>query len=315
MPEVDRERPCLRPVEAIPDPANGRVILRDPTQLAAGILVVGQAELFLLSLLDGQRGRIQIQAEYARRCGELILSHELDSFLAQLDGAGFLAADGFETHYARRGEEPRRLASRPLRSGGGFGAPLPELPAYLEGALAEAGEALPASPAGRLRAIVAPHLDFPRGRPCYAAGYQRFRKAFASGSPPSRVVVLGTNHFGRSASVVATGKDFETPWGVLPTDREFLERIQAACGGNLMPYELDHLREHSIELHAVWLRHLLGEEVRIVPVLCPDPTSGRPGDPGGVDLRAFALALGRLLREDPEPTLLVASADLSHVGG
>jgi AmmeMemoRadiSam system protein B len=72
-----------------------------------------------------------------------------------------------------------------------------------------------------------------------------------------------------------------------------------------------------VELHAVWLHHLLGDQVRIVPFLCPDPSGPRgtlPGDEGAVDARDFALALGKLVREDPEPTLIVASADLSHVG-
>ena len=72
-----------------------------------------------------------------------------------------------------------------------------------------------------------------------------------------------------------------------------------------------------MELHTVWLHHLLGEGVRVVPFLCPDPSGPhgtRAGDEGGVDLREFALALGELIRKDPEPTLVVASADLSHVG-
>jgi AmmeMemoRadiSam system protein B len=150
--------------------------------------------------------------------------------------------------------------------------------------------------------------------PCYGEGYSLLRSA----EPPRRVVVLGTNHFGRSRSVVATRKDFQTPWGALRTDRDFLARLEAECGGSLMPYELDHLQEHSVELHAVWLHHLLGDAVRIVPFLCPDPSGPRgtaAGDPEGVDLRQFALALGELVRRDPEPTLILASADLSHVGG
>jgi AmmeMemoRadiSam system protein B len=55
-----------------------------------------------------------------------------------------------------------------------------------------------------------------------------------------------------------------------------------------------------------------------VPFLCPDPcgpTGTAPRDGRGVDLRGFAEALSRLLRDDPVPTVLVASADLSHVGG
>src|SRR5262249_33577946 len=110
---------------------------------------------------------------------------------------------------------------------------------------------------------------------------------------------------------------FVTPWGIVPVDREFLGRLQAACVGDLIPYEMDHLREHSVELQVVWLHHVLGDGVRIVPALCPDPCGPqgtRPGDGTGVDLREFPLALGRLIAEEDEPTLVIAGADLSHVG-
>lgn len=312
MERADRDYPKLRPVEAIPDPSGHRVILRDPTQLAQGLLVVPQEQLFLLALLDGRHRRLEIQAAFARRYGTLLLSHELDAFLAQLEQAGFLDGPGFEAYYARLADDYRRAPFRPLRDPDGFGAPAAELAGYLDRALQE--YAAPGGPPDQRPAgIVTPHLDYPRGLPAYAAGYSRAVR----GEPPRRIVVLGTNHFGRSRSVVATGKDFQTPWGVLPTDREFLERLQAELGGNLMPYELDHLREHSIELQVVWAHHLFGGETRIVPFLVPDPSGPNgtaPGDPDGVDTRAFAEALGRLVREDPVPTLLVASADLSHVG-
>ena len=102
---------------------------------------------------------------------------------------------------------------------------------------------------------------------------------------------------------MATDKDFQTPWGVVPTDREFLGRLQAECGGSLQPYPLDHLREHSVELQAVWLHHLFGDGIRIVPFLIPDPSGPRgtaAGDPEGVDVREFSRALGDLVRRDPE---------------
>jgi len=320
MQAVEREYPCLRYVEAIPDERNGRVILRDPTQLAAGVLVVGRAELELLSLLDGEHGWMEIQAEYARRSGQLLLSHELEAVLDQLDSAGYLQGAGFEAYYAGLVDEYRSLPYRPLRQPDGFGAPAAALPAYLDRAMAQGRRREPEQPApnGRLAAIVAPHLDFPRGNPCYGPAYDLLRRSLPGWGDEIRVVVLGANHFGRSRSVVATGKDFQTPWGVAHTDRPFLEQLQAECGGNLTPHEMDHLREHSIELQAIWLHHVLGDGVRIVPVLCPNPSGPlgtAPGDPDGVDLREFSLALGRLIREDPTPTLLVASADLSHVGG
>lgn len=310
MRAAEYENPRLRPLEAIPEPGRNRMVLRDPTQLAAGVLVVGSVQFTLLSLLDG-RSRREIQAEFARRCGQVLLSEELDGVLEQLNEAGFLEGSGFEAYYARLLREYQDAPYRPLRDADSYGAPAAQLPSYLDDALAAADDGAPAR--GDLAAIIAPHLDFPRGLPCYADSYLRVRRS----TPPRRVVVLGTNHFGRARSVVATGKDFQTPWGVVPTDRDFLAQLQAECGGNLMPYELDHLREHSIELHAIWLHHLLGDGFRLVPVLCPDPSGPRgtaPGDEGGVDLREFALALGALIRRDPEPTLVVASADLSHVG-
>src|SRR5688500_9440607 len=122
MNTVTREYPALRPVEAIPDPGNRRVILRDPTGLAAGLLVVGEADLMLLALLDGQHERTAIQFEYARRLGRMLLSHELDELLDQLDAAGFLAGPGFEAYYRQRLDEYRSAPYRPLRDADGFGA-------------------------------------------------------------------------------------------------------------------------------------------------------------------------------------------------
>ena len=303
------DKPRLRPVEAIPDEAAGRVVLRDPTHLAAGALVVGAYEFFLLTLLDGARTRLEIQSEYARHTGRLLVSTELDGLLSQLNEAGFLAGEGFEAYYAELLAAYRAQPYRPLRDPDGFGVSARELPTYLDDALLATGTRERRTPVG----IVTPHLDFARGLPCYADGYA----ALDPSGEPLRVVVLGTNHFGRSQSVVATDRDFETPWGVLPADRDFLARLQAELGGNLLPYELDHLHEHSIELQTLWLHHVFGERVRIVPFLCPDPTGPdgtRPGDMDGVDLREFALALGELIRTDSTPTLLIASADLSHVG-
>src|SRR5207249_6127650 len=107
------------------------------------------------------------------------------------------------------------------------------------------------------------------------------------------------------------------PWGIVPADRPFLQRLQDAYQGDLLYHELDHLREHSVELQVVWLHHLLGDGFRVVPVLCSDPNgrgSALSGSKRG-GVRELGLALGRLLAEDPEPTLVIAGADLSHVGG
>ena len=317
-PQSEYEYPRLRFVEVVQDRSNGareeRVLLRDPTHLANGYLHVGRAELHLLALMDGSLSREEIRSAYASLMGERLPARELDALLQQLGDSGFLAGPAFERFYAGLLSEYRAAPHRPLRDPDGYGAPAAHLGGYLDRMLAGArSKDGPVHVAG----LVTPHLDFPRGAPCYSEGYAALASALKRGVRPRRVVVLGTNHFGRSRSVVATTKDFATPWGTVRTDQEFLSRLAVACGGDLFPYELDHLHEHSIELQVIWLHHLLGREVRVVGVLCPDPSGPQgtgAGDPGGVDLRQFSLALGRLTREDPEPTLILASADLSHVG-
>src|SRR5437879_5898617 len=138
MSVIDRNYPRLRLVEAIAEPDGERVILRDPTQLAAGVLVVGLAEFCLLSLLDGERPRSEIPVEYARRFGQQVRPSDVDTVLEQLEAAGFLDGPGFERYYARRLQEYRGAPYRPLRDANGFGAPLPALPEYLDAVLAEA---------------------------------------------------------------------------------------------------------------------------------------------------------------------------------
>lgn len=272
--------------------------------------MVDVRQLALLLLLDGSRRLMEVQQHFARLTGEIVLSTDLHQVLETLARNGYLDGEHFEDYYRELLAEYRTREVRPLRDPDGFGAPRHELRSYLDSMVAAA----PAeSCTGRLRGLVAPHLDYARGAPCYGAAYA----LLAAAQPPERVVILGTNHFGRSRSVVGTDRDFETPWGVVRIDTDFARRLAERCGGNLAPFELDHLREHSIELHAVWLHHVLGDGIRIVPYLCPDPSGPggtAPGDPHGVDLRVFADALGGLLEEDPAPTLVVASADLSHVG-
>ena len=59
------------------------------------------------------------------------------------------------------------------------------------------------------------------------------------------------------------------------------------------------------------------DSLKIVPFLCPDPcgpTGTGPFDGRGVDLLDFAQALIEVIQEDGGDTLLIAGADLSHVG-
>ena len=165
-----------------------------------------------------------------------------------------------------------------------------------------------------MRGLVAPHLDYPRGTPCYAAAYATLAQA----PPADRYVILGTNHFGRSNSVVATTKDFRTPLGDVPTDRGFIAALEQRLGVGICEHELDHRMEHSIELQVNFLQVCQSDApFEIVPILCPDICGVAETDEQRKpkpDVATFADALAAAIADDGRSTILIAGADLSHVG-
>ena len=302
-------RPKLRPVEAIPVPAEGAVAIRDPSGLSNVAISVTEPALFLLSLFDGQHTLTDVQRRFTERFNQPVNFATLADMVNRLDESLLLEGPTFEAHYAGLLEQYRAAPTRPLRDSEALG--LDGNPtAFFDDLLARVSDQ---AIDGRVVGLIAPHLDYDRGQPCYARAY----KTLLHQPPPDRVVILGTNHFGRSSSVVATVKDFATPLGTTATDVAFVEALEARCG-DLRRFEHDHAAEHSIELQVCWLQHLFGpERFTIAPFLCPDPcgpTETQPHDGHGVDLQDFARALSETLAQDDRSTLIIAGADFSHVG-
>lgn len=313
MTSITSLQPKLRPLEARPllDGDSKQFIIRDPSGLADAVLTVSEPALFILSLLDGRHERKSVQEKFIARYGAMLKSATLDTLIDNLERSRFLDGPSFDRYFAGLCDDYRAAPTRPSIFASRLGS-AGEVEALLEEMLPSSGYT--AHGDGRLTGLIAPHLDYARGRPCYVSAYSALRGRTC----PDRCVILGTNHFGRSYSVVATGKSFETPLGVTAVDVRFLEAVEARCGYDLRAHEFDHRREHSIELQVLCLQHVFGPaSFEIVPVLCPDPcgpTGMAPFDGGGVDLRDFALALRDVMDQFSGDTLLVAGADLSHVG-
>ena len=304
--------PMLRPVEVYPHSSGDvdRVAVRDRSGLSTADLSLSRPALMILALMDGTHTCEDIQRKFLETCGQPLASDTLGSIVSHLEEAHFLAGASFESHFASLQQRYRERGVR--------GSSQPEA----VGLVGESGELFrqvlaetdaPAATTGTIRGLVAPHLDYPRGRPCYGAAYASLQQREC----PGRVVLLGTNHAGSVPTVVATASDFETPLGRAVTDVDFLIRVEDLCG-DLRSYELDHLHEHSIELQVPWLQHLFGVAgFTIVPFLIPDVCgaagTAAAGD-SGVGVSDFVSALADVLAGDPVDTLIVAGADLSHVG-
>jgi len=308
--------PRLRAIEVHPAEHAGRPILvvQDPCGLAVGPIAVSGPALFIFSLLDGEHSPQQIRDLFEAQFKARLPAEQLDRLLDQLDVALYLENDRFAAHVAAQRETYRTAPARVSDHEQAFGAGDDGLAATLDRLLEENERVKPQRATGRLAGLIAPHLDFARGQNCYADVYGLLGEL----PPAQRFVILGTNHRGLGPSVVATDKDFQTPLGTTRTDRAFLAALADRCGADLCEYELDHLHEHSVELQVLMLQHVLGADAfEIVPLLCPDPCAPcgtAPPDGRGVDLRVLARVLRDLLTDDPVPTVIIAAADLSHVG-
>jgi AmmeMemoRadiSam system protein B len=161
-------------------------------------------------------------------------------------------------------------------------------------------------------AIVAPHLDYQRGWPNYAAAWYAMRDT----APPDRVVILGTNHYGTGDGVVLTEFGFESPLGKCPPDSALINEIvnTADMGKRVLVDQLDHYAEHSVQLQLPWVQYCWGD-VPVVAALIPDPLTPMIADDGGRATGAqFVDALRLALAKLGGRTFFVASSDLSHVG-
>ncbi len=308
--ETNQKLPAVRPLEVAPfhnERDEMYFALHDLTQVAPRPIAVSLPGYFVLTHLDGEHTCGEVQAAFLKQFGQMISADQIEQMLTSLDRALMLDNDCFEQAYARQRREYRTARTRDNRH---RYPPGPELRAAIEKMLEQGSPAKVAN----LRGIIAPHLDYRRGGRCYADAYATLAQA----PPAERYVILGTNHFGRSSSVVATTKDFETPLGRATTDREFITQLELMLGQSLCEHQFDHKVEHSVELQV----HILqvcraGHPFEIVPVLCPDPsgpTGTLPHDGRGPDLGDFADALVQLLASDERRTVLIAGADLSHIG-
>ncbi len=310
--------PRIRAIEAFPVEQDGQrlVVVHDPAGLAAGQVVVSGPALYILSLMDGLHTLEEIQAQFARQFGQPLPPEELTGMIEQLDTAHFLESDRFRDYFQSLVDAYRASPARVSREQNAYGLGDAGLTEGLSRVLSRCEATVTGREGRRLAGLVAPHLDYPRGAPAYADAYG----LLATVPPARRYVILGTNHFGRASGPVATTKDFQTCLGTATTDRAFLERLSARLGIDLSEHEFDHQAEHSVELQVILLQHLLGREAfEIVPILCHDPcgpTGTASYDGKGADLHAFAVALGELIRQDAgvTPTVVIAGADLSHVG-
>ncbi|MCL5269554.1 MAG: AmmeMemoRadiSam system protein B, partial [bacterium] len=309
--------PPLRYVEAFRFEHQGRpmVLVRDPEGICSEALAVPIPLFLIMSLLDGHRDAPAVQ-EAVRRLtgGHIIPLEEIDRIVADIDAHCLLTN---ERSTARRLELEAEFARLPNRPASHAGGAYPATPAECARHFDELFDGLTAvRPVARPRGLVVPHIDF-------RVGGRTIARALATldpSAPPRLYIILGVAHQPARNLFTLTDKSFETPLGLVETDREAAASLRAAYGAGRLDGEYAHRLEHSIEFQAVALKHLhrRASGLRILPILCgPLVEEMLPGD-GAPSARSevgdFIAALKEIIARHDGDVCLIASVDLSHVG-
>lgn len=303
-------RPKLRDRLAA-ERADGSVHLYDPYRVGQPVRLSPLA-LEVVKRLDGSRTLQHVQAELTTITGGTILPLDtLDGLVKALNDALLLDSPAFA---ARIGG----LVRKPSCIGAYDGDPA-RLRDQVDALFtAPRGPGLPgapaASPHGRLRAVLVPHMDYARGNVTYGWGF----KELAERTDAGLFVVVATSHYSAHRYSLSR-QHFETPLGVCETDQAYVERLAAEYGPGLFDDRLAHLPEHSIELEVVILQRLFAGRgpIRIVPLLCgslADYVDAGAPPVADSDVVRMAAALRAAEAAAGEPVCYVISGDLAHIG-
>jgi AmmeMemoRadiSam system protein B len=243
-----------------------------------------------------------------RITGEVDVGEVQKHFVEMLSRSGFLHDEVYEDMRATRHREFAECAVRePSHAGSAYPAEREELQRTLAGYMD--GAAAPG--ADELIGIAAPHVS-PFG------GVETYRAAYGALSQAHRrrtFIVLGTSHYGEPDRFGITRKPFATPFGQVRTDASITDRLAKQPAAIVEDY--CHSVEHSIEFQVIFLQHLFGPDIQVVPVLCGSFARsiyghGKPED--NEDVRRFFDELADIAGTESKRLTWVLGIDMAHIG-
>lgn len=286
--------------------------MRDPYRYTDAMLIIPPVLVECLSLFDGLNTELDLRAALVRLTNELEVGELATNLVETLSSAGFLHDENFEQLRAARRAE---FAAERVREPAHAGAAYPAEPDALRETMTRYmdGEAGPVGAADGLFAIAAPHVS-PEG------GWRSYRAAYAQLRPEHRertFVILATSHYGEPERFGLTRKNFRTPVGDAVTDQRLVDFLAEHGGAAVEMEDFCHSFEHTVELQVIFLQHVLGPGVRILPVLVgPFAQSllhgGRPEDEDNV--KRFFDALGELDAREGGKLFWILGVDMAHMG-
>ena len=293
-----------------PVPDKPGLLIRDPFNYSDAKLIIPAALVDCLTFFDGQQSSLDLRAHLVQLTGD-VSAGELERHLSEtLSEAGFLEDETFEH---KKAEMHQAFATAPVRWAQHAGTGYPDKPDELLHEMKEYLGADALAPAAPVLGIAAPHVS-PFG------GVESYRAAYRSLTPADSdrtFVILGTSHYGMPDRFGLTRKPFASPFGHTTPALDLINSLSNAAGDAVLMEDYCHAIEHSIEFQVVFLQHLYGPNIKILPILCGSflksmYDGGLPEDDEHVK-RMFG-ALGDMAAKEGNKLCWVLGVDMAHMG-
>lgn len=298
----------------MPSPAEDRpgLLIRDPYRYTDVALIIPPVLVECLACFDGEQTDLDLNENLVRLTGDLQAGEVGRSLIDALSQSGLLENEVFER---LQEERHREFAEAPKREAVYAGAAYPDELGDLNETMCRymgVGSGQAAATDGLL-GIAAPHVSPEGGWMSYQAAY----RALAPGYKDRTFVVLGTSHYGEPERFGLTRKPFITPMGETSLALPLLEQLAAQAPGAIHMEDYCHAIEHSIEFQVLFLQHIYGPDIRVLPILCGSFAhsiyrGGKPEDDANV--ARFLDALGEMAAREGDRLFWVLGIDMAHMG-
>jgi AmmeMemoRadiSam system protein B len=296
----------------MPSPVAERpgLLIRDPYRYSDITLIIPPALIECLRCFDGEGTTLDLRQNLVRATGDLQVGDLEQHLIDTLSNSGFLED---ETFTRMKDDRHRDFAAAPRREAVHAGAAYPDEIAALNTTMRRYMGDADAAAGDGLVGIAAPHVSPEGGWNSYQAAY----RALTPDYKDRTFVVLGTSHYGAPERFGLTRKPFVTPLGECAVDAPLVDWLATKAEPGVQMEDYCHAVEHSIEFQVLFLQHLYGPSVRILPILCGSYAQsiyvgGKPEQNEGVS--RFLDALGDLAARESQRLFWVLGIDMAHIG-
>ncbi|MHC4183374.1 MAG: AmmeMemoRadiSam system protein B [Planctomycetota bacterium] len=315
------EYPKLRPIDAFPMETSGQqaMCLRDPFNSKNTFVVPLNIFYNIICHLDGNHSILDIQDIYTQRHGDGEIQQIIHQVIEELD-KNLLLENSRSVDFIKKLKDDfvNSTIRKDAHAGTAYEADKDKLKDQIDGFFMSTegpGKPSPSSKTTGLKAVIAPHIDIGCGGSCFAWAY----KEIAESSDAELFIILGIAHTGTKNLFVLTDKTFETPFGNVETDKDFLESLHKKNKTDYFEDEFIHKDEHSIGFQLVFLQYLYHQKKNfsIIPILCSSfgDVDGDNNNSGLVSqFEEFVSSLKETIKESKKKICIIASVDLAHVG-